>query len=67
MHTLEDSKFITDMQHGSRPSKLYNSAVLNKQLTYEIHCYNKKPVAYIENDAIGCFNRIANPLVLVFL
>jgi hypothetical protein len=27
----------------------------------------KKPIAYIENDAVGCFDRIANPLVLIFL
>jgi hypothetical protein len=37
MHALEDSKFITDVQHGSRPSKLCHSTMLNKQLTYEIH------------------------------
>jgi hypothetical protein len=41
--------------------------VLNKVLTYEIHRYNKWPLAYIENDAVGCYDRIINPLVLIFL
>jgi hypothetical protein len=55
------------MQHGSRSSKLCHSAVLNKQLIFEIHHYAKKPIAYIENDAVGCYDRITNPLVLIFL
>ena len=65
------------MQHGSRASKLCHSAVLNKQLTLEIHRYAKKPLAYIENDAVGCYDRninavgcydrIINPLVLLLL
>ena len=27
----------------------------------------KQPFVYIENDAIGCYDRIANPLVILFL
>jgi hypothetical protein len=55
------------MQHGSRASKLCHSAVLNKQLTFEIYRHQKKPLAYIENDAVGCYDWIINLLVLIFL
>jgi len=64
---LEDTKDLPDMQHGSQPAKQCHSAVLNKVLTYEIHQYQKQPLAFIENDAVGCFDRIVNPLVLTFL
>ncbi len=64
---VEQLNLAPDMQHGSRASKLCHSAVLNKQLTFEIHRYNKQPLAYIENDAVGCYDRIVNPLVLIFL
>jgi hypothetical protein len=64
---LEDTKLVPDMQHGSRASKLCQSAVLNKQLTFEIHRYAKKPITYIENDAVGCYDQIINPLILLFL
>jgi hypothetical protein len=33
---LEDGNRISSMQHGSRPGKQCTSAVLNKQLTYNI-------------------------------
>lgn len=66
-HALEDSHQLPDIQHGSRASKRCHSAVLNKVLTYEIHRYKKQPLAYIENDAKGCYDRIINPLVLIFL
>lgn len=64
---LEDRGLLPDIQHGSRTAKQCHSAVLNKVLTFEIHRYKCSPLAYIENDAVGCFDRIANPLVLVFL
>jgi hypothetical protein len=64
---LENEGLAPDMQHGSRASKLCHSAVLNKQLTLEIHRYAKKPLAYIENDAVSCYDRIINPLVLLLL
>ena len=66
-HALEDAQQLPDIQHGSRASKRCHSAVLNKVLTYEIHRYRKQPLAYIENDAKGCFDRIINPLVIIFL
>jgi hypothetical protein len=64
---IETLGLAPDMQHGSRASKLCHSAVLNKQLTFEIHRYQKHPLVYIENDAVGCYDRIINPLVLIFL
>jgi len=67
LHALEDNKELSDIQYGSRPSKQCHSAILNKVLTYEIHRYQKKPLAYIENDAAGCYDRIINPLILIFL
>jgi hypothetical protein len=66
-HALEEGEHLPDIQHGSRASKHCHSAVLNKVLMYEIHRYSKKPLAYIENDAKGCYDRIINPLVLLFL
>ena len=66
-HKLEESGILPVMQHGSCSSKQCHSTVLNKVLTFEIQRYLKHPIAYIENDAVGCFDRIANPLVLIFL
>jgi len=66
-HLVESINLAPDMQHGSRASKRCHSAVLNKQLTFEIHRNTRKPLAYIENDAVGCYDRIINPLVLIFL
>jgi hypothetical protein len=67
MHKLEHHRLLPDMQLGSRPSKLCNTAILNKRLTIDIHSYKKQPMAFIENDAVGCYDRIVNPLVLIFL
>jgi hypothetical protein len=67
LHHLEDTQELPSIQYGSRPSKMCLTPVLNKVLTYEIHRYNKRPLAYIENDTVGCYDRIINPLVLIFL
>jgi len=53
LHHLEDTQELPSIQYGSRPSKMCHTPVLNKVLTYEIHRYNKRPLAYIENDAVG--------------
>jgi len=67
LEPLEDKGALPSMQYGSRLAKLCLSAVLNKQLTFKIIRYKKSSMAYIENDAVGCHDRIINPLVLLYL
>jgi hypothetical protein len=67
MHHLEDTKTIDDMQYGSRPGKQCPSAVLHKVLLHDISRWMKSPLACIENDAVGCYDRLVNGLVLLLL
>jgi len=64
---LEDNNIISEMQYGSRSGKLCQSAALNKQLVFDNLRLTKETVVFIENDAMGCFDRIVNPLILLFL
>jgi len=43
------------------------SPVINKVLTYDIVHQTKVSGAFIENDAIGCYDCIVNSLVLLEL
>jgi hypothetical protein len=63
-HHMEDNSMVPDMQHGSRPSKMCISPVINKVLTYNIVCQTKVSGAFIEHDAIWCYDKLVNALVL---
>jgi hypothetical protein len=64
---MEDHGLVPDMQYGSREGRQCISAVLNKQLTHDIVRHRKAMAAFIENDAIGCYDRMANNLLIIEL
>jgi hypothetical protein len=66
-HHMEDHALIPEMQYGSRPSKMCVSPVLNKVISYDIVRQTKFNGAFIENDAIGCYDRLVNNLVFLEL
>jgi hypothetical protein len=58
---------MSEMQFGSLPGKRCLSAALKKILSHDhIHIF-KETAAYIENDAVGCYNRLVSNLILTVL
>ena len=66
-HLLEDKQMLNDMQFRSRPGKRCISAVLKKILCHDYIRLLKKTAAYIENDAVGCYNQLVHNLILMVL
>jgi hypothetical protein len=64
---LEDSNSIGSMQYMSRPGKQCQSTVLQKVLVRDITRLTRTPVAFIENNAVGCYNRLVNGIILLML
>jgi hypothetical protein len=64
---LEDKSLISTMQYGSDEGRQCTSAVLHKQLAHDIIHNQKNIAAFIENDTIGCYDRMTNNLLLLEL
>jgi len=66
-HHLADTNMIPDMQFGSVPGKQCHSAVRKKVLSHDHVRLTKTTASFIENDAVGCYDRLVNNLVLMLL
>jgi hypothetical protein len=63
----EDNNLVPTMQFGSRPGKKCHSAVIQKVLSHDIVRLTKQTAAFMENEAIGCYDRLMNNLLLLIL
>jgi hypothetical protein len=67
MHHLEDFDMVSPMQDGSRPGRQCISAVLKKVLAHDYVHLTATTAAFIENNAVGCYDRLVNNLILMLL
>jgi len=67
LHHMHNFGLLPDMQYGSVPGRHCLSAVLKKVLSHDHLRITKRSGAFLENDAIGCYDRLVNNLVLMIL
>jgi len=67
LHHMNDHNILPDMQYGSVPGKHCISAVLKKILCHDHLRVTKVSGAFLENDAVGCYDRLVNNLVLMLM
>jgi hypothetical protein len=67
LHHMNDNGMLPQMQHGSVPGKHCLSAVLKKVFSHDYIRLTKTSGAFIENDAVGCYDRLVNNLVLMLI
>lgn len=65
LYFAEDTDQLHDIQYGSRPGRMCISPVLNKTLSYDLMRQTKRTGATLDIDALGCFDRIIQSLVLL--
>jgi hypothetical protein len=66
-HHVEDHGQVPGMQFGSRPGRNCHSAVLQKVLSHDIVRLTRGTATFLENDAVGCYDRLMNNLLLLIL
>jgi hypothetical protein len=64
---MNDKGMLPPMQHGSVPGKHCLSAVLKKVLCHDYLQLTKRAGAFLENDEIGCYDRLVNNQVLMVM
>jgi hypothetical protein len=58
---------LPGMQFGSKPGQRCTSAVLKKVLCHDHIRMLKQTAVFVENDAVGCYDRLINNLILMVL
>jgi hypothetical protein len=66
-HHLEDHQLVPGMQFGSRPGKNCQSAVLQKVISHGIVRLTYQTAAFMENDAVGCYDQLITSVLLLVL
>jgi hypothetical protein len=64
---MNDHSMIPAMQYGSVPGKHCLSAVLKKVPSHDHLRLTKQNGAFLENDAVGCYDRLVNNIVLMLM